>query len=51
VVGNATNPPGPPFGSFAADLSLLTFGDNGNCYEDNTFVTFFSTLGVLPPCQ
>ena len=48
---NATSPPGPPFGDFAGDLSLLTFFENGNCYADNVYTTFFSTLGVLPACQ
>ena len=50
ILGNAGDPPGPPFGGFAADVTLLTFGDNGNCYEGNLFDTYVSTLGVLPPC-
>jgi len=50
ILGNAGDPPGPPFGGFAADVTLLTFGDNGNCYEGNLFDTYYSTLGVLPPC-
>jgi parallel beta-helix repeat protein len=48
--GNASNPPGPPFGGFAGDAALLTFSDNGNCYEGNLLETYASTLGVLPPC-
>ena len=51
AVDNGLNPPGPPFGGFAADLTLLTFGDGGNCYADNVFASFFSLIGVLPPCQ
>jgi parallel beta-helix repeat protein len=50
LINNGTNPQPGPFQPFAADLSLLTFGDNGNCYGDNAFTTFFSTIGVLPPC-
>ena len=51
ATGNGTNPdPGNPFSALASDLLLATLGDNGNCYADNIFATFFSTLGVLPPC-
>jgi parallel beta-helix repeat protein len=51
LVGNGTNPdPTSPFAFAASDLGLLTFGDHGNCYADNSFTTFFSLLGVLPPC-
>jgi parallel beta-helix repeat protein len=65
VVGNlllnngTTPPPSPPFPPefpfFAADLTLLVTPppfppDHGNCYKDNDFTTFFSTLGFLPPC-
>jgi parallel beta-helix repeat protein len=51
LVNNGTNPnPSDPFAFTAADLGLLTFGDHGNCYADNAFTTFFSLLGVLPPC-
>jgi hypothetical protein len=51
VVNNGTTPdPGNPFAFAASDLALLTLGDNGNCYAGNIFATFFSTLGVLPPC-
>ena len=39
-----------PFAFTASDLGLLTLGDHGNCYAGNAFATFFSTLGVLPPC-
>jgi parallel beta-helix repeat protein len=51
LINNGTNPDPGPFTPFAADLTLLTFDDNGNCYEDNIFTTFFSTIGVLPPCN
>jgi parallel beta-helix repeat protein len=48
---NGTNPnPEDPFAFTAADLGLLVLGDHGNCYSGNVFATFFSTLGVLPPC-
>lgn len=47
---NGTNASGP-FGFAAADLSLLTGADHGNCYEDNVFTRFFSTLGLLPACD
>ena len=51
VWNNGTNPnPDDPFAFTAADLGLLVLGDHGNCYADNVFATFFSTLGVLPPC-
>jgi parallel beta-helix repeat protein len=50
LINNGTNPDPGPFQPFAADLTLLTLGDNGNCYQNNVFTTFFSTLGVLPPC-
>ena len=51
LVNNGTNPnPSDPFAFTASDLGLLTFGDHGNCYADNVFTTFFSLLGVLPPC-
>ncbi|HEY8154221.1 MAG TPA: right-handed parallel beta-helix repeat-containing protein [Myxococcota bacterium] len=43
--------PGNPFAFAASDLALITDGDNRNCYQDNIFGTFFSTLGVLPPCR
>jgi parallel beta-helix repeat protein len=57
VVGNTLNNNGTkvdpmnPFAFAASDLALLTLGDHGNCYEDNVFTTFFSLLGVLPPCS
>jgi len=51
VVNNGTNTdPDNPFAFAASDLALLVFGDHGNCYAGNLFGTFFSTLGVLPPC-
>lgn len=52
VRGNGGNPdPTSPFAFAASDLALLTAGDHGNCYAGNQSLTFFSTLGVLPPCQ
>jgi len=49
---NGTNPePTSPFAFAASDLALLTAGDHGNCYADNEFGTFFSVIGVLPPCK
>ena len=51
LVDNGTLPdPENPFGAFAADLTLLTIGDHNNCFQDNIFMTAFSTIGVLPPC-
>jgi parallel beta-helix repeat protein len=51
LTNNGTNPnPADPFSFTASDLGLLTAGDHGNCYAGNIFATFFSTLGVLPPC-
>jgi parallel beta-helix repeat protein len=49
LVNNGTNPAGD-FAFAAADLSLLTLGDWGNCFEGNVFTTFFSLIGLLPPC-
>lgn len=50
--GNGTAPdPANPFAFAASDLGLMTFDDNGNCYRANIFATFFSTIGVLPPCD
>jgi parallel beta-helix repeat protein len=52
LVNNGTNPdPGSPFAFAAADFSLITLGPGGNCYEDNVFSTFFSLIGILPPCN
>ncbi len=52
MIDNGTNPdPTSPFAFTAADFTLLTAGDWGNCYEGNAFTTFFSFLGVLPPCN
>ncbi len=42
--------PSSPFAFAASDLGLLVSGDHGNCYAGNVYSTFFSTLGVLPPC-
>jgi parallel beta-helix repeat protein len=50
AVNNGTNPDPGPFQPFAADLTLLTLGDHNNCFQNNIFMTAFSTLGVLPPC-
>ena len=51
LIDNGTNAdPGSMFAPFAADITLLTAGDLGNCYEGNLYDTFVSTLGVLPPC-
>jgi len=51
LLNNGTNPdPTNPFAFTASDLGLLTTDDHGNCYAGNVFATFFSTLGVLPPC-
>jgi len=51
VVNNGTNADSNnPFFFAASDLGLLVLGDHGNCYAGNLFGTFFSTLGVLPPC-
>jgi parallel beta-helix repeat protein len=50
LVNNGTDPDEGPFQPFAADLSLLTFADWGNCFQNNISTTEFSTIGVLPPC-
>ncbi|RLA57486.1 MAG: hypothetical protein DRR04_12765 [Gammaproteobacteria bacterium] len=53
LLNNGTNPlPGHPFSPLAADAVLLTLGNWNNCFSDNTppNFTFYSTLGVLPPC-
>jgi parallel beta-helix repeat protein len=51
LVNNGTNPDPHPFAFAAADLTLLSVDDfAGNCYADNTFTTFFSLFGFLPPC-
>ena len=51
VVNNGTNvDPTSPFAFAASDLGLLTTDDHGNCYADNIYATFFSTLGLLPEC-
>lgn len=52
LVGNGTNPGDTPFAPFAADLTLATVPDDGNCFEDNEFDT--STRfggGPLPACD
>jgi hypothetical protein len=50
LMNNGTNPTGP-FAGFAADITLLTFGDHGNCFTGNVFDTFFSVFGILPECE
>jgi parallel beta-helix repeat protein len=51
LAGNGTAPdPSSPFAFAASDLALLTAGDHGNCYADDVYSTFFSTIGALPPC-
>jgi parallel beta-helix repeat protein len=51
VLVNNGNDPGPgPFAGYAADITLLTFGDHGNCFTGNVFDTFFSVFGMLPEC-
>jgi parallel beta-helix repeat protein len=53
LLNNGENPPpGHPFSPLAADVVLLTLGDWNNCFSGNTppTFTFFSTLGILPPC-
>jgi hypothetical protein len=51
LVDNGTNPLGSPFDFAASDLILLTLEDWGNCFADNSFTTYFSSLGILPPCS
>jgi len=48
--GKSADDPSRPFDFAKSDLGLLVEGDHGNCYAGNVFETFFSTLGVLPPC-
>jgi hypothetical protein len=48
--GNGVDP-GDPFAFAASDLALITLADNANCYQDNLFTSFFSTLGFLPGCR
>jgi parallel beta-helix repeat protein len=50
LVNNGTNPTGD-FADFAGDISLLTFGDRGNCFRANVFDTFYSFFGILPECE
>lgn len=50
LLGNGNDPTGP-FAFTAADLTLLTIGDHGNCYQGNVFSTFFSLVGILPACD
>ena len=51
LVDNATAPDPGPFQGFAGDISLLTLADHGNCFEGNSFSTYFSILGILPACN
>ena len=57
LVNNGTDPDPGPFEDVAADITLLEFVPqpfpfplHGNCFEDNSFMTFVSTIGTLPPC-
>jgi parallel beta-helix repeat protein len=43
------NQAGNPFGFAAADLTLITIPDQGNCYENNLYTTFFSFIHAAPP--
>ncbi|WP_437280019.1 right-handed parallel beta-helix repeat-containing protein [Sorangium sp. So ce375] len=53
VLGNGLDPGSPaenPFAFAASDLTLLTVPDaHGSCFEDNTFGSFFSLLGLPAP--
>lgn len=49
LVDNATDPAGS-FDQFAADLSLLTAEDRGNCFSNNDAATEYSFIGTLPEC-
>lgn len=52
LAGNGSDPgAGNPFFFAASDLALVTAADEGNCYGENVFTTFFSTLGLLPECR
>ncbi len=42
--------PAEPFAFATSDVALLTAGDHGNCFEGNTYDTFFAVIGVLPAC-
>ena len=46
--GNSVDPDNP-FAFAAADLTLLSV-EPSNCYSGNSFLTFFSLFGLLPPC-
>jgi len=47
LVNNGTSASGPLF-FLAADLTLLSPAERGNCYEDNVYTTFFPP-GLVPP--
>ncbi len=50
LINNGTNvDPSNPFAFAAADLTLLSL-EPSNCYAGNSFATFFSLFGLLPPC-
>ena len=50
LVDNGTNPnPFHPFAFAAADITNFSL-EPSNCYEDNAFASFFSLIGILPPC-
>jgi parallel beta-helix repeat protein len=47
LVNNGTNASGPLF-FLAADLTLLSLAEHGNCYQGNVYTTFFPP-GLVPP--
>lgn len=52
LVNNGTAPSSHPFDFAGADLSMVTDTTGmTNCYQDNSYSTWFSTLGFLPPCN
>ena len=51
LINNGTvDNPDNPFNDVRADLTLLSF-NLSNCYAGNSFSTFFSFFGFLPPCD
>ena len=52
LVNNGTVASSHPFDFARADLSLITdVTGMTNCYAGNIYDTWFSTLGLLPPCE
>ncbi|MFE8073135.1 right-handed parallel beta-helix repeat-containing protein [Marinobacteraceae bacterium S3BR75-40.1] len=52
LINNGTVASPHPFDLARADLTLITDVTGAtNCYDDNLFTTFFSTLGFLPGCE